>query len=72
MNTEEIFHKHNEDSFREIEIQDHSDGNNIIYVPNSSFSPKSGAQPDMSKDSYLNNIIPICERDIKFCSRVQM
>ncbi|OMJ92931.1 hypothetical protein SteCoe_4140 [Stentor coeruleus] len=65
MNTEEMFQKPNEESFKEIIIQDNSESKNIIYIPNNNFSCKP-IQGDQAIDPQTTSIIPICERDLKF------
>lgn len=61
MISEEILHKHNADTFREIEIQDHTEKNSFFYSK-SPFSPKAGSVPEVPD----LKIIPISQKDIKF------
>lgn len=63
MNTEEAKEKHNPDSFQEIEIQDFSNRQSMVYIPNNAYFPASIQVP---KDPQPTIIIPINDRDIKF------
>ena len=40
MNTEEAKEKHNPDSFQEIEIQDFSNRQSMVYIPNNAYPIK--------------------------------
>jgi hypothetical protein len=66
MQADEIIHRPHEDSFKEIEIQDMSDGNNIIYIPRGSLK-QDIAVPALNSVQ----IVAISERDIKFSQVIQ-
>lgn len=66
MNIDDMLHRQHEDSFKEIEIQDMSDGNNIIYIPRKSLK-QDNAVPALSSVQ----IVAISDKDIKFSQVIQ-